>query len=332
MTSATLVHEHPGPFGDEVRRRALAVAKGIVLAPFAVLAVVFIVMLPAGVAIKAAIWAFGTGSVVLETALVVVLVASMVAALWWSIGRGGIKALLRFGRFEPTLRASALACFAAVTFTTLTALLYEQGLIGITPAPAKADVLDDTFAFYLWHLANTVPLVDVPGNLEWSKPFELDDALGGLLVIVFTGFVIFPLIQLARLILAGGDVPYDVAVVRAIGKHVGGERIFVVRDHEGYGRAIVDGWLVVDVMRGVWNHDAATLRLERLSARETVKRPRGYLLVVDAIAEPARERVEAAMDDAPFPAALAVWRSDQGVADLTDRFGALETRVTAPGS
>jgi hypothetical protein len=332
MTSATLAHDRPGPFGDDVRRRALAVAKGIALAPFAVLFTIFIVIFPAGVGIKAAIWAFGTGSVVLETAVVVVLVASMVAALWWSIGRGGIKALLRFGRFEPILRASALACFAAVTFTTLTALLFEQGLIGITPAPAKTDVLDETFDFYLWHLANTVPLVDIPGNLEWSKPFEFDDALGGLLVIVFTGFVIFPLIQLARLILDGGDVPYEVAVVRALGKHVGSERIFVVRDHEGYGRAIVDDWLFVDVMRGVWNHDAAQLRLEQLAARDTVKRPHGYLLVVDAIAEPARERVEAAMDDAPFPAALAVWRSDQRVADLTGMFGALEKQVTAPAS
>ncbi len=38
----------------------------------------------------------------------------MFAALWWAVGRGGIKSLLRFGRFEPTLRASALACFAVV--------------------------------------------------------------------------------------------------------------------------------------------------------------------------------------------------------------------------
>jgi hypothetical protein len=332
MTSATLVQERPGPFADEVRRHAVAVAKGILLAPFAVVGIVWIVTVPAGVAIALADWAFGTGSLALETAVVVVLVVSTVVALWWSVARGGIKALLRFGRFEPTLRASALACFAAVSFTTLTALLYEHGVIGITPAPAKDDVLDETFAFYLWHLANTVPLVDIPANLEWSKPFEFTDPLGGLLVIVFTGFVIFPLIQLARLILAGGDVSYDVAVVRALGKHVGGERILVIRDHEGYGRAIVDEWMVVDVMRGVWNHDAAALRLERLAARETVKRPRGYLLVVDAIAEPARERVEAALADAPFPAALAVWRSDQRVGDLTDAFGALETRVTAPAS
>jgi hypothetical protein len=330
MTSATLVQERPGPFSDEVRRHAVAVAKGIALAPFAVFGVLMIVTIPAGVAIKAATWAFGTGSVVLETVVVVILVAITLGALWWSVGRGGIKSLLRFGRFEPTLRASALACFAAVSFTTLTALLYERGLIGITPAPAKADVLDETFGFYLWHLANTVPLVDIPGNLEWSKPFEFTDPLGGLLVIVFTGFVIFPLIQLARLILDGGDVPYEVSVVRALGKHVGGERIFVVRDHEGYGRAIVDGWVVVDVMRGVWNHDAAALRLERLASRETVKRPRGYLLVVDAIAEPARERIEAALAEAPFPAVLAVWRSDQRAGDLTDAYERLSERVTAP--
>ena len=57
-----------------------------------------------------------------------------------------------------------------------------------------------------------------PGNLDWAKPFEFTDRLGGLLVIAFTGFVIFPLIQAARLILAGSQVPYDVTVTRALGE------------------------------------------------------------------------------------------------------------------
>ena len=309
---------------------ALSLARAVALAPIVVLGVLMLVTVPAGGAIVVSDWAFGTGSVVLQTVVVAVLVGSTFAALWWSVGRGGIKSLLRFGRFEPTLRASALACFAVVTFTTLTALLVEQGVIGITPAPAEGDLLDETLAFYAWQLANTVPLVDISGNLDWSRPFAFDDALGGLLVIVFTGFVILPLIQLARLILSGGDVPHDVAVVRALGQHVGSDRIHVIRDHEGYGRAIVDDWLIVDVMRDVRNHDAAMLRLDRLAGREIVRRPRGYLLVVDAIAEGARDRLELALYGAPFPAMLAVWRSDQPRADLTAVFDALEERFTAP--
>jgi hypothetical protein len=312
---------------EEIRRRALAVAKGVALAPFAVFGVLFIVMLPGGAGILVVDWAFGTGWLALEVLVVTVLMIATFAGLWWSFAYGGIASLLPFGRFEPTLRASALAFFAVVSFTSLTALLHEEGLVGITPDPSADLVLDETFSFYMWQLANTLPLVDIPGNLDWEKPFEFDDRLGGLLVILFTGFVIFPLIQLARLILAGRDVPFDVSVVRVLSKHVGTKRIHVLRDREGYGRAIVDGDVFIDVMHAVWNHDAAVRRLERIGARSPEQRPRGYLLVVDAIAEAARERIGLALEQAPFAAALAVWRGDQRRADLTEAFDALHERL-----
>jgi hypothetical protein len=317
---------------EEIRRRALAVAKGVALAPFAVLGVLIIVLLPGIIATIVVDWAFGTGVLVLEVLVVAVLMIATVAGLWWSFAYGGIATLLRFGRFEPTLRASALAFFAVVSFTSLTALLHEEGLVGITPDPSADDVLGETFGFYLWQLANTLPLLDIPGNLDWDKPFEFDDRLGGLLVILFTGFVIFPLIQLARLILADRDVPFDVAVVRALRKHVGRKRIFIVQDTEGYGRAIVDGVVFVDVMQAVWNHDAAAQRLERLGARTPERRPRGYLLVVDAVAEAARVRIALALAQAPFATALAVWRADQRTGDLTDAFDVLHERIAPPSS
>lgn len=314
---------------EEIRRRALAVAKGVALAPFAVFGVLFIVMLPGGLGIIVVDWAFGTGVLALEVLVVGALMIATVAGLWWAFAYGGIASLLPFGRFEPTLRASALAFFAVVSFTSLTALLVEEGVVDLTPDPAPGEALDVAFELYLWQLANTLPLVDIPGNLGWEKPGELEDGLGGLLVILFTGFVIFPLIQLARLILAGTDVPFDVSVVRALSKHVGSRRIFVLREREGYGRAIVDGDLFVDVMQAVWNHDAAVARVERLAARATERRPRGYLLVVDAVAEGARERIEAALSEAPFAARLVVWRADQRPEDLTAAFDALHERLVA---
>ena len=39
---------------EEIRRRAVAVAKGVALAPFAVFGVLFIVMLPGGITVNAA--------------------------------------------------------------------------------------------------------------------------------------------------------------------------------------------------------------------------------------------------------------------------------------
>jgi hypothetical protein len=334
-TTAASAPAGPQPLSGrstQIRRHAAVVGKGVALAPFAVLGVLFFVTAPAGAAIKLSDWAFATGSVTLEALVAALLAAVTFAWLWFSLARGAIKALLRYGRFQPTVQATSLALLAAVTFTTLTVVLFEQGVVAITPAPAAADALDATFEYYLWQLANTVPLVDIPGNLEWVKPFEFDGALGGLLVIVFTGFVVFPLIQLARLILGGAEASYDVAVVRALQQHVGGERLATTHDHRGYERALIDKAVLVDVIRDVRNHDAAERRLERVAACSSDVRPRGYLLVVDAIAEGARERIERALAQAPFPARLAVWRDDQPARDLADAFDALQARLTAPSS
>jgi hypothetical protein len=286
------------------------------------------VLIPAGAGIAVTNWAFGTRVLALELLVVLVLMGITARVIWWIAG-GDVKSELRFGRFQPALRASALAGFAAVSFTSLTALLYQRGLVGISPAPAQDRLFDVSFEFYLWHLANTLPLVDIPGNLGWQKPVELHGGLGGLLVIGFTGFVIFPLIQLARLIVAGGDAPFDAKVVRALAKHVGDDRISIVRKPEGYGRALVDAWLIVDVMQDVRNHDAAVQRLQRLADKPLERRARGYVLVVDAVAEGARERIEHALSEAPFAAALVVWRADQRPADLTAAFDLLQARPAA---
>jgi hypothetical protein len=310
---------------EQIRRRASAVAKGVALAPLYALVVVFIVMFPGAMAIAVVQWSFDTGLVALEVFVVTVLIIATFAGLWWSFAYGGIATLLRFGRFEPTLRASALAFFAVVSFTSLTALLHEEGLVGITPDPGADEALDTSFEFYLWQLANTLPLLDIPGNLDWNRPFEFDDRLGGLLVILFTGFVIFPLIQLARLILADRDVPFDVAVTRVLRKHVGSKRIFITEETVGSGCAIVDGDLLVDVMQGVWNHDAAVRRLEKLGGR--ARPPRGYLLVVDAVAEAARVQIALGLSQAPFAARLAVWRADQPASALTEAFDALHEQI-----
>ena len=82
-------------------------------------------------------------------------------------------------------------------------------------------------------------------------------------------------------------------------------------------------------MRGVWNHDAAVQRIGRLADRDPERRARGYLLVVDAIAERARERIELALEQAPFEGAVVVWRGDQRAADLTAAFDVLERDVEA---
>ena len=149
-------------------------------------------------------------------------------------------------------------------------------------------------------------------------------------MIVFTGFVILPLIQLARLILAGGELPYDGAVVRALGELVGGRRMTAGGRPRGLRAGDRRRLVVIDVMRDVWNHDAAALRLERLAARSdrapAARLPAGGRRHRRGRARAARAR---ALERAPFPAALVVWRGDQRPEDLAGAFEALNERVTA---
>jgi hypothetical protein len=293
-------------------------------------AATFIVLGVTSLAIVVTNWAFDTGSLAFETLVAVVLMGLTVAWVLRSFAYGGTRRLREFGRFAPTVRATTLALFAAVSFTSLTAVLHDHGVVGVTPEPAHDELLGDTFAFYLWQLANTVPLVDITGNLHWHKPFEFDDSLGGLLVILFTGFVIYPLIELARLILARGDAPFYVSVQRALSRHLGRRRVFFPPRREGYLCAIVDEKVIIDVVPTVCNHDAVLQRLGGLRESPYARRCPGYLVVVDAIAEAARERIELALSQGPFTASLAVWRPDQPEEKLIAALDALEKQIPAP--
>jgi hypothetical protein len=60
-------------------------------------------------------------------------------------------------------------------------------------------------AFAEWHLLDSVPLLDIPKTLTWTKPYEYSDGLSGLLLLTFKGFGVLPLIRVSRLVLAERD-------------------------------------------------------------------------------------------------------------------------------
>jgi hypothetical protein len=111
------------------------------------------------------------------------------------------------------------------------------------------------------------------------------------------------------LIFAGRRETYPVAVlteIRRTSKDVRSSRAntMVVVDKER-------GRVLVDVMSEVWTEDAPVRRLRGLKDRPALKRPHGYLLVVDGIADRARDRLEKEFGEVPFAARLLVWRSDE---------------------
>ena len=129
---------------------------------------------PAGAGIFVTEWAFGTHLLALELLTVVALMGVTARIVWWIAG-GDVKAELRVR--APSSLPCARNCPPGLRrrqlHGSLTALLYQRGLVGISPAPAHDHNLDVTFSFYLWHIAHTVPLLDITGNLGWQKPLEL---------------------------------------------------------------------------------------------------------------------------------------------------------------
>jgi hypothetical protein len=326
MGTATPAAEHDGTESRYLRWLKTG-ATWVVAAPFLLWGLLIVLGLPGALAVKVAEWTFDTGFLSLEIAVVVVLMAATVAALWWAFAHGGAISRLHLGRLEPTIRALAVTIFAVATFSALTALLYLEGGLEIRGGPIPADrIIGEASAVYVWHLVDTVPLLDVTSSLRWEPDFEFDDRVGGLLLLAFKGFVILPLIQVARLIFAGRRETYPVAVMTAIRRTSKDMRI---RESPNADRMVVDdeGRLVrVDVMSEVWTEDAPVRRIRRLEHLDA-SQPFGYLLVVDGIADRARDRVEQALGEAPFAARLLVWRSDEPSAPVREELDRLRTEM-----
>jgi hypothetical protein len=316
----------------EVARWLETVGQWAFATPFLLMGLAFVVLGPAVVAVQLAEWTFSTGLLALEVATVTVLMILTSAGLWWAFAGRRLVERLRFGRFEPILRMTTVAVFAVAGFASLTALLQREGVLALSGEPIREELLiDKTSELYVWHLANTLPLLDIPGNLEWQKPFEFEDRIGGLLLIVFTGIVILPLIPALRLIAAGYRQPYEAAVLKALREELGRRHVRPTRGERGNDRAVVDreGRILVDVMQDVWTEDAPVRRLNVVPFFQATQTIDGYLLVSDAVGERARDRIESAFAKQDFPARLAVWRSDQPAVHLAQAVEWLEEQIAS---
>jgi hypothetical protein len=239
--------------------------------PFVLWGVLIVVGGPAAAAWLIARAAAGTGITAIEAVVFVVLIAAMIAGLSWAFARERLHARLRFGRSEATLIAVAATSLALGSFSSLTGMLYREGWLELRfldgarsgEALTREQILDRSLEFHLWQVADFVPLVDIPRELRWEKPYELENRLGGLLLLVFQGIVIIPLIQVARLIFSGQRRPYEEAVVKALRSVRPRLRIKRIRSAL-YDEAIIDSEprVLVDVMQQVSSEEAPLRRLQ----------------------------------------------------------------------
>jgi len=179
--------------------KALAMVMGVAFLSFMAFAIPFAAALSV---VQAAHW---TRWAPVEIAALAVLVAATLAAAWWSCTGERVHRWLDSGRAEAVLPSIATLGLAIGTFASLTQSLYDGDLLELQGEGISSDtIVDMAFEFYVWHLLDAVPLLDIPLTLRWEEPYTYTDSLSGAVLLVFKGFVILPLIQVARLILIGG--------------------------------------------------------------------------------------------------------------------------------
>jgi hypothetical protein len=151
--------------------------------------------------VRAAHW---TRFAPIEIAALAVLVAATLAAAWWSFAETRVHRWLDVGRGEAMLASIVTLGLAIGTFASLTQSLYDRGHLELQGDGVSSDaIVDLAFEFYVWHLLDSVPLLDIPQTLRWTVPYTYTDSVSGAVLLAFKVFVIVPLIQVARLILAG---------------------------------------------------------------------------------------------------------------------------------
>lgn len=80
-------------------------------------------------------------------------------------------------------------------WTVFTELLWRHDLLEFTSHQAP---LGEVATFFLWHLVDLVPLLDIDQTLRWRMPLGYSEPQVGWCVLLYQLFVVLPVIALVR--------------------------------------------------------------------------------------------------------------------------------------
>jgi hypothetical protein len=320
--------------GAVVREIAAAAARFLTLAGVAVFVTYFSFAVPYAFTRGVTAGAFWTDFLPLEIAAVAFLAVLTAAGVWFSFSGGRVQHYLEEGRVAALIWPLAVVGLAVGTFAGATGVLYEEGALELRgERVTESGIVSAAGDFYLWHIVDAVPLLDITETLRWEAPYEYGDTVSGALLLGFEGFVLLPLISAGRVILSGR--PHRGAVHAAARRAFPGSRIVRPRGLSMYDWAVLeidDDRLLVDTQREIQTAEGALAGLRRIGSLAGVGTLSGYVLVADAVAADARREIEAAFAHSSLPSALAVWHKDQPDTALADQLTALRRRrITRSG-
>jgi hypothetical protein len=97
------------------------------------------------------------------------------------------------GFLVPFLYSALVTWFALAFFATLTYLLYRVNAVSFSVADNIELQPWKVVDLYAWHLADSIPLADIPNTTKWPEPIPYSDHMVGLLVLCFKLMVITPI-------------------------------------------------------------------------------------------------------------------------------------------
>ena len=76
-------------------------------------------------------------------------------------------------------------------FSSTTFILYRRGVVEFLGSHPPQST-DEIMTFYIWHLIDAVPLLEITQTLRWSPPISYQDSGVGALLLAFKIIFIVP--------------------------------------------------------------------------------------------------------------------------------------------
>jgi hypothetical protein len=85
------------------------------------------------------------------------------------------------------------------SFAGITTIRLQNGAAEADPNLGQANPATVAYEHYLWHLADSVPVLKVPETVTWEREHEIQSDVDGLLTLLAKILVILPLFEIARI-------------------------------------------------------------------------------------------------------------------------------------
>ena len=104
-----------------------------------------------------------------------------------------------WGYLLPLVNTAWIAAWVTLGFAVVTAILHQRGVVTATPADAFDEPWFDASSYYLWSLAEAIPVLEIPQTIGWELGFRFTDRVTPVLLLFYKLALIGPLIAVGTL-------------------------------------------------------------------------------------------------------------------------------------